>query len=181
MLRRLGGAIRHGLERYYRFRSSNVLFLAALEPALIISGALFIYGNSPDLGRHVKSEYYSLVAQVIPVLLLAFLVDRADRAAKVEELIEEARRKAEEPDEDHEAEDEDDAEHFKVKIHELLAMERGLALSAALAGIVGEALALYAVAADETSTFLLAGTAISLGMIAWELIAKLTRRISFGE
>jgi hypothetical protein len=169
MRRTLIGAPGRAMDAYRKFRNRHPWIIVLYEPLLVVLIANIFQDSWPSLGRTVDREFYSLVAQVIPVFLLAFLIDHATQTGAIERILRGSR---------------DDPQFGDLMPREgaerMLALRRSLALSAVAAAALGEGIALYSVAARETSTFLLVVSIGALVMIAWELFVSLTFRFRFG-
>ena len=165
MRERLIHAIGRPLAAYRAYRSQHAWVIVPFMPLEVVGVAWLLQQWWPAWGRSVNDEFYGLVAQVIPVLLLTFLVNRWTSVEKEEAIMRELIDRYKEFDQ----------RQAKAVFAKYFTLMRGLTLSAVSAAVVGEALTLYAVAAQETSTFLLVGSAAALARIGWELIRALTR------
>lgn len=144
---------------------------------LLVAGAAIV-GWFVTFGRDVALEFYAAASQIIPVLLLAVLLELAVLHSPFAELREADYQLTERLERLEAVADEERAElgQLRATLAAKGRFVRAQVVGYVLAAAVGQAASLYAVAAEVTTTFLVLLTAGSIAATFVILIATYVRR-----
>ncbi len=144
--------------------------------------AAFLWGLGSDLGDDVRPGFYSAVAQVIPVLLLALLLEMQELYGRIRKLGADLEHRLKEPGDetptDGDTDSREETEMMLCGVRSLAVTVQLMVLGFAVAAALGEIAALYALAANESTTFLLMLCVLSLWTMLFMLIGVFVRRFA---
>lgn len=136
-------------------------------PTLITLISWALNEKWPHLGVGIHPGFYEVVAQIIPVLLLAHFVEERGFVRELSAETDRVTRVAQ-------GEDElVDGPYAELRVlgHEIRTSSRYLVAGMAIVGALGMGLALFALAKGQTSTFLVAGSSLSVSYVFVRLVA----------
>ncbi|MEZ5077302.1 MAG: hypothetical protein R2725_07670 [Solirubrobacterales bacterium] len=161
----------------------------ALDSLIVPIAGMAAAATWPSLGENVESTFYAVTAQVIPVLVLAFLVEVRGQMTVSRSVLNEWKARRRTRQDELATDEEDDPKLTELREVEAMLEEtvtRLGELSWVWAGVLvvsaawGEGLSLYALASGDSSAFLLAGTVAAIGIIFKELASAALTRVREG-